>query len=139
MNQLKKDNVRFQEEAKTARLKEEKAKKRLQEITNQIRPFGSNLCKVLDLPEVTLSQQNLALPMNQPQKTLSETQVDEFLKTLLRSVQNQQKQFRSFTTLNQSTDAMNKESVDSSFVEEAEKTLRPTSKFNFNQGVNVSQ
>lgn len=55
MNQLKKENIRFQEEIKTLRQRDEKAKKRLQDIANQLRPFGSNLCKVLDIPEVTLN------------------------------------------------------------------------------------
>ena len=66
LNALKKENIRFQEDVKAARQREEKAKKRLQEIASQLRPFGTNLCKVLDIPEVALNQAHAALPVSQP-------------------------------------------------------------------------
>ena len=51
MNNLKKENLKFQEEIKTARRAEEKAIKRVEEFTKQfLQPFGNNLCRVLDIP-----------------------------------------------------------------------------------------
>ena len=52
LNQVKKDNLKLIDEIKSFKRKEEKVAKRLQGLWDTVmKQFGSNLCKVLDIPD----------------------------------------------------------------------------------------
>ena len=70
MNNLKKENLKLQEDNKVAKRAEEKAKKKLEDlVSTYLQPFGNNLCKVLEIPAVQFDQKAINLPVAKGSKT----------------------------------------------------------------------
>ena len=112
MNNLKKENLKLQEDNKTAKRAEEKAKKKLEDLVSiYLRPFGNNLCKVLEIPMVQFDQQAINLPIAKGSKTLHESYVEGYLKALLKNVQEREKMSKSFADMNNFSAIENKANI----------------------------
>ena len=115
MNNLRKENQQFQEDIKTAKRGEEKAKKRLEDCVNSyIKPFCNNLCKILEIPGVQFDLKNgIGLPLAKGSKSIQETQIEAYLKALLKGVQEREKMTKSFAEINNLSALDNKANISS--------------------------
>ena len=60
LNQVKKDNIKLQEELKQTKKKLERHSAALQDMKDTVMKMGSNICKVLDISEAEFSQMMLS-------------------------------------------------------------------------------